>query len=301
MDQQLNPLRAAYEPRLQAVAAGAPAVYQALVGAWAACAAAVDPVLLARVQDRVEQVLDPRAGTPAPADSPELALVDQFVDFVADVDDDLRAPLLAAYGTRLRPFVEAVYIVDQSVRLALTHERLFAGEDWGVAPEQPEPTRPLPPTRANMRWHDGILAHGGIDDLTRETVRIRAGWHHDCGLCNSMRLTADDRVLVSPELVEQIIDYQQRPLGAAHTAALRYADAHMVEPAGLSPELAAELEKHFDRAQLLQLTLELSSWNYQKVLVALAIDDPVSTEGLTAITVGTDGSIQIGRLLEPVH
>lgn len=303
MDPRVNILRQDYEPRLQTIAVGAPEVYAALVDAWAANAAAVDGPVLAAIQDRVEKILsvEPRDTAP-PADSPEMAFIDQFVERVADIDEQLRAPLLTKYGTaRLRNFVEAVYIIDQSVRLSLTHARLFASAADLRATAVPEPERIRAPARANMVWHDAILAHGGLDDLTREVIRIRAGWYHECGLCNSCRLVdTDQRPVVDPESEDRILAYEEGAMNARHTAALRYTDAHMIEPTAVSPDLADELRQHFSAAELLQLTIEVSSWNYQKVLVALAIDEPVSTEGLTAITIGPEGAIQIGKLLEPI-
>ncbi|GAA1085200.1 hypothetical protein [Tsukamurella spumae] len=242
---------------------------------------------------------DPHRGTRTdigPAESPEAAFVDQFVDYVADIDDALRAPLAAKYGKSLRNFVEAVYIIDQSVRLGLTHARLFPAVDADFE-AVPEPAEILPPTRANMKWHDEILAHGVMDDLMREVVRLRGSWYHDCDLCNSCRLVDGQTVVVDADLEARIHTYREGTMSPAHTAALAYADAYMVDPAAMPEELADELRSRFTRAELLALTLEMSSWNYQKVLVALAIDHPVSTEGFTAITVGSDGALQIGELL----
>ncbi|WP_009478498.1 carboxymuconolactone decarboxylase family protein [Rhodococcus sp. JVH1] len=300
MDPNINTLRRAFAPRLQTIASGAPDVYATLVGAWAASAAAIDGAVLAAIRDRIEKILGAESVPAATTDTPELAFIDQFVDYVADVDEQLRAPLLGKYGKAgLRNFVEAVYIADQSVRLSLTHEQLFTPVDDLAAP--PEPDHVLTPTRANMKWHDEILAHDGLDNLTREVIRIRTGWYHQCGLCNSCRLVEGDRVVVDSEMETRILSYEQGSMSAPHTAALRYADAHMVEPAGLSQALADELRMHFSDTELLQLTIEVSSWNYQKVLVALAIDPPLNSEGLTAFTIGRNGSIQIGNPLAPVH
>ncbi len=46
----------------------------------------------------------------------------------------------------------------------------------------------------------------------------------------------------------------------------------MTMPGELSAELVAELHRHFDRHQLLELTLDVMKWNYQKVAVSLGTD-----------------------------
>jgi alkylhydroperoxidase family enzyme len=297
-----NALRGRYAPALQTIAAGAPPVYESLVGAWAASAHAFDQPVVAAIQSRVEKILGAEvAPTVETHDTPEMAFVDQFVDYVADIDQQLRKPLLETYGKiGLRNFVDVVYIIDQSVRLSMTHQRLFAGVDGGGANAIADPEQVLAPTWANLKWHDVILAHGGLDDLTREIVRIRAGWYHQCGLCNSTRLVdKDSRVVVDSAMENRILEYKEGQMSPRHTAALRYADAYMVDPAGISTNLVDELRQHFTEAELLQLTLELSSWNMQKVLVALEEDKPLSTEGLTAFTIDGNGAFQVGKLLQP--
>jgi hypothetical protein len=71
----------------------------------------------------------------------------------------------------------------------------------------------------------------------------------------------------------------------------------MADPRRVDGELGDRLREHFSDAQILQLSLEVSAWNYQKVLVALAMDRPISEEGLTAMTIGPDGTMQFGGLI----
>jgi alkylhydroperoxidase family enzyme len=301
METATNALRRRYAPQLQSIAVGAAAVYESLVGAWAASARALDEPVVAAILGRVEKILGAEFGLAVESlDTPEMAFVDQFVDYVADIDEKLTNPLLEKFGKiGLRNFVDAVYIIDQSVRLSITHQRLFAGSQAAAASETPDPEQILAPTWANLKWHDVILAHGGLDDLTREVVRIRAGWYHQCGLCNSTRLVdKDSRVIVDSEMENRILAYKEGQMSPRHTAALRYADAHMVDPASVTTELVGELRQHFTEAELLQLTLEVSSWNMQKVLVALKEDNPLSAEGLTAFTIDSNGGFQVGGLLQ---
>jgi hypothetical protein len=61
-------------------------------------------------------------------------------------------------------------------------------------------------------------------------------------------------------------------LSDAQRAALALADAEMSIPASLTDAAVAELRRHFTDAQLVELTLDVMKWNYQKIPVALGID-----------------------------
>jgi hypothetical protein len=61
----------------------------------------------------------------------------------------------------------------------------------------------------------------------------------------------------------------------AQRAALVLADSLMSSPGRLTDDEVAELRRHFTDSQLLELTLDVMKWNYQKVPVALGTDDEV--------------------------
>lgn len=64
----------------------------------------------------------------------------------------------------------------------------------------------------------------------------------------------------------------------------------MSRPADLSPSLIAELHEHFSDEQLLELTLDVMKWNYQKVSVALGVDVEVRPGELTDLLFDADGN-----------
>jgi hypothetical protein len=67
----------------------------------------------------------------------------------------------------------------------------------------------------------------------------------------------------------------------AHAAALTLADSLMSSPGRLTDDEVAELHAHYTDDQLLELTLDVMKWNYQKVPVALGTDDEVRPGELT--------------------
>ena len=60
-------------------------------------------------------------------------------------------------------------------------------------------------------------------------------------------------------------------------------------PTSLTPGVVDDLHTHFDDEQLLELTLDVMKWNYQKVAVALGIDAEVTPGRLTDLHFDSDG------------
>lgn len=81
-------------------------------------------------------------------------------------------------------------------------------------------------------------------------------------------------------------------MAGEHRAALQYADAHMMDPAAIGPELRAELHRCFTPEQIVELSLDVCAWNRQKVMVALETDRPVDAHRLSALTFDAAGRSQ---------
>jgi hypothetical protein len=171
---------AALAPELDHLVALAPESAAALSGALDAARSAVDPQLLAVVERRVEAQLGLGADDGADAADPVIALVDQFVFYVADVDEDMRAPVRERLGADgLEALLDALYVVDQTARLRLAHARLFGDEAAsGRAAPDPGPTRSLADALSEL--HASAMRLDDLDPLTTEIVRRRAATWHDC-------------------------------------------------------------------------------------------------------------------------
>ena len=83
-------------------------------------------------------------------------------------------------------------------------------------------------------------------------------------------------------------------LSDTQQAAIALADALMTQPGQLAPETAAELRSHFTEEQLVELTLDIMKWNYQKVVVATGVDAEVRPGELTDLRFDDDGLHHIG-------
>jgi alkylhydroperoxidase family enzyme len=121
--------------------------------------------------------------TTAPADARERAcvdFVDQFVVYVAAVDDDQRAGVAAVLGEESLPtLAETIYVFDMTDRLVCALGRLFEpGPDDGDSPTLPVERRPLPGALDDL--HAAAMRLHTLDPVTTELVRLHCARYHDC-------------------------------------------------------------------------------------------------------------------------
>jgi hypothetical protein len=76
-----------------------------------------------------------------------------------------------------------------------------------------------------------------------------------------------------------------------HEAALRLADTMMTLPSLIDDGLREQLQTQFTEEQILELTLLIMKWSHQKIKVALGIDEPFNSDGLSRFKVQDNGSI----------
>ena len=69
----------------------------------------------------------------------------------------------------------------------------------------------------------------------------------------------------------------------------------MTGPRQIDRALRDELRARFTAAQIVELTLDVTAWNKQKVLVALDLDAPRSERGLSPMTFDAAGRPVVGE------
>ena len=84
--------------------------------------------------------------------------------------------------------------------------------------------------------------------------------------------------------------YEASDLPDSQKAALRLADALMTQPGSIDASLAADLHEHFTDDQILELTLDVMKWNYQKVTVAMGVDQEVRPGELAPLQFDAQGN-----------
>ena len=88
--------------------------------------------------------------------------------------------------------------------------------------------------------------------------------------------------------------FESSALTERHKVALRLADALMTLPGAIGDDLRQAAREQFDDDELLELTLDVMKWSYQKVAVALGTDDEVAPGRLTDLSFDGDGRPSTG-------
>jgi len=91
----------------------------------------------------------------------------------------------------------------------------------------------------------------------------------------SLRLAVATQQGLDETMAAKVDRYEASDLSERHKVALRIADAMMSLPASIGPDLRRQAYEHFSRDELIELTLDVMKWNYQKVPVALGVDAEV--------------------------
>ncbi len=74
-----------------------------------------------------------------------------------------------------------------------------------------------------------------------------------------------------------------------HKAAVAFATDLMTQPKAITQELLEELREFFTDDQLIELTLDVMKWNYQKVSVALGTDREIREGELSELHFDENG------------
>ena len=89
--------------------------------------------------------------------------------------------------------------------------------------------------------------------------------------------------------IEKVKAYESSDLSERHKVALRFADAIMTQPGQISAELRSRLFVHFTREQIIEMTVDVMKWNYQKIPVSLQNDFEVKEGELVPLVFDENG------------
>jgi hypothetical protein len=76
--------------------------------------------------------------------------------------------------------------------------------------------------------------------------------------------------------------------------ALRFTDCIVGWPRSVTPELRADLRKHFTSEEIVELALDVMKWSNQKIRVALGLDAVAAGNG-RSFEIGPDGAVTVSE------
>ena len=132
-----------------------------------------------------------------------------------------------------------------------------------------------------------------VDPLTTEIVRLRCADYHHCRFCAAYREETALTLGLDETLVRKISHHETSDLQPSWKAALRLADALIIDPGSADAALRAELLEHFTEAQIAELIFDVMKWSVQKIDVSLAQDIP-PREGLSLLMTDGNGHLVLG-------
>jgi alkylhydroperoxidase family enzyme len=226
-----------------------------------------------------------------PVDEAELVAVEfaeQFSVDVSSVSDDLRGRFTAGLGRAAFPVVMLTYFADYLPRVRAGFEALGLPVPWGDVIEWDHDSD-MGDVLFNMFQPD-VARLRELDPLTTEIVRLRGATQHSCRLCKSRRESNALDSGGSESLYDQIDWYETSDaLTDRHKAALRYIDALIWTPSNISPEVSADVRRHFADVECYELTVDVMRNAGNKIAVALAADAPNVESGTESFRVDEDG------------
>ena len=265
---------------------------------------ATDPELLALCHGRIRELFGVEEPSPGgeltPAEAAHLALTEQFAREVSGVTDE-QVDAIRSYGddASVYAFVAALYVVDMTERLDVVAQATFArpqGAASGAAAA--EPLRVAAPETCARSVGPRVRTPGGgmswgipldsamdefaaaamrsqsVDAFTTEVVRQRCARFHDCRTCGSLRMPEAQAAGLDEKAIEKIARGDGADLGGRAHAALRLADAMIVDPSAIAPGLGDELRPWLTDEQTAELAVDVVKWSKQKLLVALRLEVP---------------------------
>lgn len=90
--------------------------------------------------------------------------------------------------------------------------------------------------------------------------------------------------------IEKVKHYESSDLSERHKVALRFADAVMTQPGQISDQLRSSLFVHFTQEQIVEMTVDVMKWNYQKIPVSLRNDFEVKEGELVPLVFDEKGN-----------
>jgi len=145
-----------------------------------------------------------------------------------------------------------------------------------------------------------VAALRALDPLTTELVRLRGARTHNCRLCRSLRTVSALEAGGDEETYAKVDHYETSDLSERHKVALRLTDAVITQPAGIGPELVAQVRAHFTPAEAVELVTDILRNSGQKMAVALDADQANAVRGVEYYDVLPDGdTVFLHRFSEP--
>ena len=125
------------------------------------------------------------------------------------------------------------------------------------------------------RFYGTLWTEGELDQATKEVGRLRNARVTGCAICKNLRFAGARDGGLTEDLVDEIVDgYAESELPDRYKLVIRYADALILDPAGIDGDLRDALAREFTAAEIVELTATITTAiAFSKASVAFGAPD----------------------------
>ena len=114
--------------------------------------------------------------------------------------------------------------------------------------------------RRFVPFYSPVVRKGLIEHRTKELVRMSIADLNECRYCQATKYGSGRRAGIDDELAAALVDYEHGPFCERERAALRYADAIVLDPHAVPDDVIERVRWSFTDAELLELTWAICLW-----------------------------------------
>jgi hypothetical protein len=210
----------------------------------------------------------------------------QFRADVTQISDHTYDAFADVAGEQLVAATQVVWIADIAPRLRAALDQVFTTSDWPV-----QRTMELPDIEPGIDdFFRSITRLDRVGPVMSELLRLRGGRLHQCPVCLSRRSSEALAAGADDATFAVIDDYEPSTLPDSAKAALALADAMILTPHDIDPDVVARVHEHLEPAVAVEILCDVARNAINKMWVALRTDKPEVTDGVQVFTWQQDGS-----------
>ncbi len=127
-------------------------------------------------------------------------------------------------------------------------------------------------SESRHRLVSAAAGSGALDPVTTEMVRLRNAHLQGCVVCSNLRYATARNAGLDETGVSKVWDYESSDLPERQKAALRLADAFVIDFGQVKPELAQASRVDLTESEIVEVGISMFRFSLNKVRVAMHTD-----------------------------
>ena len=107
-----------------------------------------------------------------------------------------------------------------------------------------------------------VMGSGTVPLKLKEMLALQTSLANACDYCTESHTVLAKRTGATEEQIATLLDFEDGPFDEKEKAALRYGLQVTRDASGVSPELFAELKRHFDEGEIVEMTCVIGLFAY---------------------------------------